>query len=149
MLKVVHPIAGTIGFLTILMFWSSTVLSELFGTHETIADIKFMILTGMLILIPAMIIVGASGMSMGRRRKDAPARAKKKRMPYIAANGLIVLLPAAFFLEAKASAGVFDTIFYVVQVLELIAGAANLTLMGLSIRDGRAMGKRKRRAAAN
>lgn len=148
MLKVIHPIAGTIGFLTILTFWSATVFSELFGTHETISAIKSMILTGMFILVPAMIIVGASGMSLGARRKDAPARAKKRRMPFIAANGLIVLLPSAFYLEAKANAGAFDTAFYVVQVLELIAGATNLTLMGLSIRDGRAMGNRRRRAAA-
>ena len=148
MLKVIHPIAGFIGFLTILTFWSSSVLSELFGTHETIATVKSMILSGMFILVPAMIIVGASGMSMGRRRKDAPARAKKKRMPFIAANGLVILLPAAFYLDSKASVGAFDTTFYAVQILELIAGATNLTLMGLSIRDGRAMGQRRRRARA-
>lgn len=45
-----------------------------------------MILKGMFILIPTMIIVGASGIAMGRRRKDAQAKAKKKRMPIIAAN---------------------------------------------------------------
>lgn len=147
MLRRIHPIAGVIGFLTILTFWTSTAFSELFGTYDTIAAVKSMILTGMFILIPAMVIVGASGMSMGGRRKDAPARAKKKRMPFIAANGLLILLPAAFYLEAKASVGAFDTAFYSVQVLELIAGAANLALMGLSIRDGRAMGNRRRRAA--
>ena len=76
---------------------------------------------------------------MGGRRKDAPARAKKKRMPFIAGNGLLVLLPAAFFLEARASSGTFDTAFYVVQGVELLAGAANLTMMGLNIRDGRRM----------
>lgn len=149
MLRIVHPIAGTIGFLMILTFWTSTAVSEVFGTHETIAAVKTMILTGMYVLIPAMVIVGASGMSMGRRRKDAPARAKKKRMPFIAANGLFILLPAAFYLEAKANAGVFDSGFYAVQVLELIAGATNLALMGLSIRDGRAMGNRRRRATTN
>ena len=148
MLAKIHPIAGVTGFLTILAFWTSTAFSEVFGTHATIAAVKAMILNGMFILIPAMVIVGASGMSMGRRRKDAPVRAKKKRMPFIAANGLLILLPAAFYLEAKASAGSFDTTFYVVQALELIAGATNLFLMGLSIRDGRAMGNRRRLAMA-
>jgi len=148
MLRKIHPIAGVVGFLTILTFWTSTAYSEMFAPHDTIAAVKAMILNGMFILIPAMIIVGASGMSLAQRRKDAPARAKKKRMPFIAANGLLILLPAAFYLEAKANAGSFDAAFYVVQVLELIAGAANLTLMGLSIRDGRAMGNRRRQATS-
>jgi len=139
MLKKIHPIAGVIGFLTILTFWSSTVVSELFSTPEGIAAVKAMILKGMFLLIPAMIIVGASGMKLGVRRKDAPACAKKKRMPVIAINGLVILLPAAIFLESRASAGQFDTTFFIVQTLELVAGATNLLLMGLNIRDGRKM----------
>lgn len=148
MKKIIHPIAGVIGFLTILTFWTSTAVSELFGTHETIVMVKSAILKGMILLIPAMVIVGATGMSLGKRRKDAPARAKKKRMPFIAANGLLVLVPCAFFLQARASAGVFDATFYIVQVVELMAGATNLTLLGLSIRDGRAMAARRRAAQA-
>ena len=136
MKKRVHAIAGGIGFVMILSFWTSTAFSELFASHETIADVKALILKGMFILIPAMGIAGGSGMAMGRRRKDAPARAKKKRMPVIAMNGLLILLPAAWFLSSKASAGEFDNTFYAVQVVELIAGAANLTLMGLNMRDG-------------
>lgn len=148
MIKKIHPIAGVIGFLTILIFWTSTAYSELFGTHATVAAVKMMVLNGMFILVPAMAIVGASGMSMGSRRKDAPARAKKKRMPFIAANGLLILLPLAFYLESKASAGAFDNTFYILQAIELIAGATNLFLMGLSIRDGRMMGNRRRLVAA-
>ncbi|SDW81319.1 hypothetical protein SAMN05444358_1011830 [Ruegeria halocynthiae] len=146
MLRAIHPIAGIVGFLTILVFWTSTLFSELFTPHATVAVVKSMIVSGLFILVPAMAIVGASGMSLGRRRKDAPALAKKKRMPIIAINGLFILVPAAIYLSAKANAGSFDTSFYVVQVVELIAGATNLTLMGLSIRDGRAMTARRRAA---
>ena len=145
MKKRIHAIAGGVGFLMILSFWTSTAFSELFASHETIADVKALILKGMFILIPAMVIVGASGMAMGRRRKDAPARAKKKRMPIIAMNGLLILLPAAWFLSGKASAGEFDSAFYGVQIVELVAGAANLTMMGLNIRDGFKMTGRFRR----
>lgn len=132
----IHAIAGGIGFLMILLFWASTAFSELFASHETIATVKGLILKGMFILIPAMAIVGGSGMAMGRRRKDAPARAKKKRMPIIVLNGLLILVPAAWFLAGKAAVGDFDSTFYLVQVVELVAGAANLTMMGLNIRDG-------------
>ena len=131
-----HAAAGGIGFLMILAFWTSTVASELFARHETVADVKALILKGMSILIPAMVIAGGSGMAMGRRRKDALTRAKKRRMPIIALNGLLILLPAAWFLAGKAAAGQFDGTFYALQAVELIAGAANLTMMGMNIRDG-------------
>ena len=83
----IHALAGVIGFLTILSFWSSTLYSELFGSHETVAYVKTMILKGMFILIPAMIVVVASGINLGLRRKDAKTLAKKKRMPFIGGNG--------------------------------------------------------------
>ncbi len=145
MKKLVHAIAGGIGFLMILLFWTSTVTTELFASQETIATVKALILKGMYILIPSMIIVGASGMAMGKNRKDALAVVKKKRMPIIALNGLLVLLPSAWFLAGKSSIGEFDMTFYVIQGIELIAGAANLTMMGLNIRDGLTMTGRIRR----
>ena len=143
----IHAIAGGIGFLMILLFWTSTVLSEFFASYETIAEVKGMILKGMLILIPAMAIAGGSGMAMGRRRKDALTRAKKKRMPIIALNGLLILVPSAWFLAGKAAAGEFDSTFLIVQMVELCAGAANLTMMGMNIRDGLRMTGRIRRTS--
>ncbi|MBY6067766.1 hypothetical protein KUW17_13495 [Leisingera aquaemixtae] len=142
----VHAFAGGIGFLMILLFWTSTAISELLASHEAIAAVKALIMQGMFVLIPVMIIVGGSGMAMGRRRKDAPARAKKKRMPVIALNGLLILVPAAWFLAGKAAAGEFDGTFYAVQVVELIAGAGNLAMMGMNIRDGLKMTGRIRRS---
>lgn len=140
----IHAIAGAIGFLTILVFWSSTVISELFGSDESIVIVKRAILMGMFILIPAMAIVGGSGFSLAGRRTDTLVLAKKRRMPIIGANGLLVLVPMAFFLEAKASGGQFDTVFYALQGVELFAGAVNLCLMGLNVRDGiRLSGKGK------
>ncbi len=132
----IHAIAGAIGLFMILLFWTSTVLSELFGTYETIAYVKGWILMGMFILIPAMAVAGGSGMFLGRGRTEKLVSAKQKRMPIIAATGLLILLPLAFVLEGKASEGTFDTTFYVLQAVELIAGALNLTLMGLNMRDG-------------
>ena len=40
MLRRIHPVAGIIAFLTILTFWSSTVVAELFGSVETITFVK-------------------------------------------------------------------------------------------------------------
>ena len=142
MKKKMHAIAGGIGFLMILSFWSSTVVSELFGSHAMVLAVKSYVLKGMFVLIPAMALVGASGMSLGAKWKGKLVSAKKKRMPIIAANGLLILVPAAFFLHGKAVAGEFDAVFYGIQIVELIAGATNLTLMGLNIRDGLRMTRR-------
>jgi len=59
-----------------------------------------------------------------------------KRMPFIGANGLLILLPAAIFLDQWAAAGSFKTEFYMVQGIELLAGIINLTLMSFNMRDG-------------
>jgi len=136
MLKRVHPIAGVLGFLTILTFWTSTVAAELFGTMEQVAFVKQAIPWGFTILVPALAIAGASGFRMSTGRKDPWVTKKKRRMPFIAANGIVILIPAALFLSALASRGEFGTAFYAVQAVELVAGAVNLILMGLNIRDG-------------
>lgn len=135
----IHAIAGAIGFLTVLSFMISTIVSELFGSAETIASVKQAILWGLWLLIPSMAIVGASGFSLAAGRTDAPIPAKKKRMPVIGMIGLLVLVPLAFVLESRAAAGLFDTTFYLMQGVEIIAGGVNLTLMGLNMRDGLAL----------
>lgn len=132
----IHSIAGGVGFLTIATFWISTLVTELAGSHTAITAVKNGILWGMIVLIPAMAIAGGSGMSLSQGRTGLGVLRKKKRMPFIALNGLLVLLPSAIFLATKANASAFDSTFYVVQGIELIAGATNLTLMGFNIRDG-------------
>ncbi len=136
MLKRIHPIAGMIGFLMILAFWTSTVLSELSGSAQAISAVKQAIPWGFLILVPALIIAGASGFRMAGASPNVGIRAKMRRMPFIAANGLLILIPCALYLAALASRGEFGNAFYAVQAVELIAGAVNLTLMSLNIRDG-------------
>ena len=83
-------------------------------------------------------------MFLGKSRRGRLVDAKKKRMPFIAANGLLVLVPCAIFLNRWAAAGSFDATFYVVQAIELIAGPINLALMGLNVRDGLRMTGRLR-----
>ena len=145
MKKHVHALAGVFGFAMIAVFWSSTVIFELFGSHAAIATVKNAILWGMTVLIPAMLITGASGMALGRQRGGRLIQGKKRRMPVIALNGLLILVPSAIFLADRAAAGVFDGWFYGIQGLELIAGAINLSLMGLNIRDGLTLSGRTRK----
>ncbi len=139
MLTKLHPVAGVIGFVTILTFWLSTVTSELFGSTAAVATVKETIPWGFLILVPALAAAGASGWRLAGASSDSRVMNKKRRMPIIAANGIFILIPAALYLATLAARGEFGTLFYAVQVIELVAGALNLTLMALNIRDGFAL----------
>ena len=132
----IHAVAGFVALTTVSIFWLSTVTVELLGDAATVAAVKTWVLIGMAVLIPAMIVAGASGFSLGKGWKSPVVARKKRRMRIIAANGLLVLVPSAFVLSRFADAGRFDTLFAIVQTIELMAGAVNIALLSLNMRDG-------------
>lgn len=141
----IHKIGAIIATLSIITFFSATIISELSCDAEAIALVKSLIvMPGLFILIPAIAITGATGFSMAKNAKGGLVGQKKKRMPFIGANGVLILIPSAIFLDQWASIGQFDNTFYIVQAIELIAGAINITLMLMNIRDGRKMTAYKR-----
>ena len=145
MTKTIHPIAGSIALVTILTFWLSTALSELFAGDVVVTTVKTLIPWGFLLLIPSLIAAGGSGFRLAKKMRGPLVAAKKNRMPLIAANGILILVPSALYLSFKAEAGAFDTWFYIVQTLELIAGALNILLLGLNMRDGLRLKRARRR----
>jgi hypothetical protein len=148
MIKIIHPLAGIIALLTIATFWLSTALAELFASQAVVTTVKTAIPWGFLLLIPALAAAGGSGFVLSNGRRVGLVGAKLKRMPIIAANGTLVLIPSALFLASKARAAEFDGSFYAVQALELAAGAANIALLGLNLRDGLRMKGWLRRQSA-
>lgn len=146
--KRVHLVAGILAPLCIAAFFLSTLAVELFGSSAAVARLKSLIAApGLWILVPLVIAAGGSGMFLSKARPGRLVEAKKKRMPFIAANGLLVLVPCALVLDRWASAGEFGAAFYAVQAIELTAGAINLALMGLNVRDGLRLAGRGRAAA--
>jgi hypothetical protein len=146
MIKIIHPVAGVLAILTIATFWLSTALSELFASEAIVTVVKTAIPWGFLLLIPALAAAGGSGFALAKGRRAGLIATKINRMPLIAANGILVLIPSALFLASKARATEFDASFYAVQALELAAGAANITLLGLNMHDGLRMKGRLSRA---
>lgn len=138
-----HAAAGTLALVCIATFWISSISVELAGDPAAIARVKMMILWSMMILIPAMVTAGATGASLGRGWRLPQVSAKSRRMKFIAANGLIVLLPSAVFLALRAGSDRIDTVFYVVQLIELGAGAVNIVLLSLNLRDGLSLRSRR------
>jgi len=136
MLKQLHPVAGALALATITTFWLATTFSELFGTPALVTTVKTTIPWGFLLLIPALAAAGGSGFRLARGWRSGLVGAKIKRMPIIAANGLLVLIPCALFLASKAKTGEYDGVFYAIQAVELIVGGINITLLGLNMRDG-------------
>lgn len=137
MLQRLHLAAGIVAPLCIAVFLLATLGVELAGSPQDVAWVKAAIVApGLWVLIPALAAAGGSGMALARRRPGRLVQAKGGRMPFIAANGLLVLLPCALVLHHWAAAGRFDAVFYAVQAVELLAGSANLVLMGLNVRDG-------------
>ena len=139
MLKTLHPLAGAVALATVATFWLATFLVELLGSPAAVAAVKTAIPWGFALLIPALAATGGTGFALAKGRRVGLIGAKRKRMPVIAANGVLVLVPAALFLAAKARAGEFDAGFYAVQAVELAAGALNIALLGLNMRDGMRM----------
>ncbi|WP_281558051.1 hypothetical protein [Thalassomonas sp. RHCl1] len=132
----IHAIAATCALLMITVFFISTLISELSGNLLYITTVKSYIFYAIWLLIPTMAIAGITGNKLAPKANSGTIGAKKKRMPFIALNGLVVLIPSAVYLKSLALTGRFDTTFYIVQGIELIAGFANITMMSLNLRDG-------------
>lgn len=146
MTLMLHRLAATLAFLCIATFLSTTIVVELFGTEASIATVKSLIVwPGLWVLVPSIALAGGSGFALAKSRSGKLVRQKKKRMPFIAINGVLVLIPCAVLLDRWASVGALGTGFYVVQGAELLAGATNLILMGMNMRDGLRMSGRLRR----
>lgn len=144
----IHAAAGALALVLIATFWSSTLIAELFLDAAAIVAVKQAILWAIALLVVTLATVGATGFKLGGSSTGKTVSAKRRRMPFIAGNGLLVLLPSAVYLATKAANGQFDTMFYVVQAAELLAGLANMTLLGLNFRDGRRMTAGRRKAAS-
>lgn len=145
MSKFIHPIAGTVALVTILSFWLATVWSEAFAGEHAVTMVKTLVPYGFFVLVPALMATGSSGFRLGKSMRGPLIVSKKKRMPIIAANGMLILIPSALYLSFKARTGAFDMDFYVIQAIELIAGAANITMLSLNMRDGQRLSRRRAR----
>lgn len=142
--QIPHRVAGGLAMFLVLSFWTSTIVSEVLLSHGAVAATKQAILYGLLLLVPSIALAGISGLFLARRRPGLAVGPKAKRMRLIAANGVLIMLPAAFYLFHKAAAAEFDATFYVVQALELLAGAIQLSLMARNYRDGVLLARRGR-----
>ena len=146
--RLVHRAAGACALAILVLFQTSTLVSEIALSHEAVLAVKRMIVWGLIPLVLCLAATGASGNLMARKPLAGLVRTKMSRMKVAAANGLLILIPSALYLHAKAQAGDFDAVFYAVQALEIAAGLVNVTMLALNMRDGLTMTRKKRARAA-
>jgi hypothetical protein len=138
---IVHAVCGGLALVLIAAFFLATIASELFGSLEQVVWVKTWIVDLIPVLVVLMAGAGALGNLAGRGRKAREVARKRMRMALIAGNGVFILIPCALVLESWAIAEEFTGRFYTVQVIELLAGAANMYLIALNIRDGRRLAR--------
>lgn len=135
LLQTTHVVTAVIAPLLILTFLIATIVAEISGSFALIVMVKRDIVYSLLLLLPTMAALGISGTRLSNHQSTLEST-KKLRMVFIAANGVLVLVPCALSLYWLANHGLIDSRFYIIQALELTFGCVNLILIALSIRDG-------------
>lgn len=135
--KFVHGFAATVAIMMVMLFWGSTVISEVFFDQQAVKMVKQAIVYyGLVIMVLAMMVTGASGFMLSKGSAHPVIATKKKRMPFIALNGLFIMLPLAIYLNHKAANNMFDGWFISMQILELVVGAIQFILLTKNFTEG-------------
>lgn len=134
-----HAATSTLGLLIITLFFVSSLAAEIAGDRAMILRVKTGIAYALFLLVPAMAAAGASGSRLAGTSRAPVILRKMRRMRLVALNAALILVPCAVALYWMASHGRFGRGFAVVQGIELLAGAANIVLLGLNLRDGLGM----------
>jgi len=135
-LAAIHAVASGSALLLLASFWLATAYSELMLDAAGKASVKRGILVGILGLVPALVVAGATGRLLAGKRPAGLAARKLARMKLVGANGVLVLVPCAVWLAHLAAAPPLGRLFYGLQALELCAGVVNLVLLAQNARDG-------------
>ncbi len=148
MKKRIHAVAGIVALTLVATFMMATIVVEIAGDRSAIAAVKTAIVFALFVLVPSVIIAGATGRSMAAGRQAPVFRRKRRRAALIAVVGIVVLVPCAVVLQIMAVDGDFGTAFATIQAVELAGGLVNLTLLSLNVRDGRRLTAPSRRRSA-
>jgi nucleoside-diphosphate-sugar epimerase len=135
----VHVGAGLLAILLLVGFWTSSAAAVVIRDLALVRTVKHTISAALWILIPSLAATALSGEVLARRRGAPLVRAKRLRARAAMLNGLLVLLPTVLSLEKIVDTHGLVLQFFALQVLELLAGAANLTLLVQAATRGRAL----------
>ena len=128
-LKLVYKISSFITFVLIVSFMISSLTAEFLGDYILIAIVKKSIFCTLPVLIICMIITGISTRKLALLYPNVPYnRLIVRRVKYIGLNGVMFLAPLATVLNYLAQNNSIDSLFYLLQSLEILFGLINILL---------------------
>lgn len=140
----VHFIATVIAGLTIVTFFSLSLIAEIKGDIQFIKSVKAFILYALPVMVIAMPMLKITGDKLAGKSNNPIILAKKRRMKLMIVNG-VGLISLAVFLYYRSHFHTIDHVFLVAQIAEFGFGLGNLTLIVLNARSGLQLsGKLKR-----
>jgi hypothetical protein len=139
-LRRLHLAASLAATAVVASLLAATISVEVLGSESQVEAVKDSIARALLMLVPVLAVAGITGARVAGRSRAPVVRRKLRRMRIVGATGLLVLVPCALTLARLAPA---DPAFAIVQVVELLAGGSNLSLLVLNARDGMAMRARR------
>lgn len=131
----IHASVSALALLTVVTFFTSTLIIEISGNVAQIADLKEKIFFALPLMLFAMPLVGISGKKLAGKSRSPLVQRKLRRMKFIAINGFVLIIVAAL-LYFRSRDLRLDHTFYLLQGAELLLGGINISLMILSMRDG-------------
>jgi hypothetical protein len=131
-----HAVLALLSVLFISGFLIATVAGDLSGDVVAMTASKRVVAWLLLPLVLCLAGTGGVGAFLARGGGGGLIDVKKRRMRVIALNGVSVLAPLAIILWRLAEAHRFDSVYWVLQVVELLAGGVNLVLILMNVRDG-------------
>jgi hypothetical protein len=136
-----HLLAAVGALVLIVVFGVSAAVSEAGGDASEVRVVRLAIVWALPALVGCLVTAGLTGRKLAGRSRAAVVRRKQRRVQIVAAAGVLVLVPSAIILAVASPSG-GGTV--ALEVVELVAGAVNLTLLGLNFRDGRALTRPRR-----
>jgi len=137
-----HLAASLTAVAIVALFLAATLAAEVVG-GDAPTEVKHWIARAVVVLVPVMAAAALSGRRLAGGSRAAPVRRKLRRTQVAAAIGVLVLGPCALALDHLSGRDDVDTTLAIVQLIELVAGASNLALLSLNVRDGLAMRARR------
>ncbi|MDI9347415.1 MAG: hypothetical protein QM538_02820 [Methylacidiphilales bacterium] len=145
MLVIIHLICALIALLCLLLFLGSSVIAELFLSHEQLITVKFAIVNpGLFILIPAMMGIGISGYFLSKKNTSAIVVRKISRMRTMVLLAFVILIPSALVVRYLVGTYQNTIELYFFQTLELVVGGVNIYLLLRNMFDGFILTGRRR-----
>ncbi|WP_407117401.1 hypothetical protein [Bradyrhizobium sp. LMG 9283] len=129
MAKILHPMAGATALVMIATLWISTVLTEVLASHASVTVIKTAIPWASCYWSRRC---GDRRFFLAKEGRAGLIDAKIKRMPFVAGNGILVLIPAALFLASNRVR--LDVLCS--ADAQTACRATNIFLLRLNMRDG-------------